>query len=827
MKNKNTIIYYIFALLISLNINLYSQDKSSKTKSSINGKITGKVIESESGKGLAYTNIYVKSPKDDAVLTGAISDQKGNFSVKNLPNGEYYVDVKFIGYKKLRIDDIKITNKQKHKKLGTITLQLSAAVADEVVVVGDKMDVEYLLDKKVVNVSKNINSAGGSAVDALENVPSVDVDIEGSVSLRGSSNFTVFVNGKPSILSGTDALEIIPAETIDKIEIITNPSAKYDPEGMAGIMNVILKKEIQSGFNGIINAGIGSNNKYNGDFLVNYFNDKINFFIGGNYRDNNYNGYSLSEQETYTDTNTFMIRERDRVRQRENHSGRFGIGYQFSEKTSAALEGNAGLYESKRMNFSNISYWEGYDGLLLGDTVFNYNEEVSNRSHQYIGINTNLSHKFNDLGHKLDANFNYSINNSDEPSAQSEYDTDATYSIKDLAPSKKIRTSEKSDDEYQWRLNVDYTNPISDVTSFEAGYQARFANSTEAYDYEDFDYENSQWLHIDSLSNVMDFSRMIHSSYVTFASALGDDNKFSYLLGLRGEYTKRETGLKSDYSFVIDRFDFFPTVHTAYSINKKNQVSASYSRRIDRPRGWFLEPYTSYIDEYTRRVGNPELEPEYSNSYEVNYQYAFAKSSFVSVEAFHKHNNNLISRFREYDAETNLTYHYFKNIDDDYSTGIELMLNWKPINWFAINVSGNYYNYRIQSNTDGQVIDQNDNTFSGKSNVTFNILEDTRLQVSANYRGASVTAQGRSEDSWRMNLALRQEFLKRSLSVVFSVRDVFGTGNREYTSYGINSMSHDYMERESPQFRLNLSYRINNYKDNSKYKEYSGEGEED
>lgn len=285
------------------------------------------------------------------------------------------------------------------------------------------------------------------------------------------------------------------------------------------------------------------------------------------------------------------------------------------------------------------------------------------------------------------------------------------------------------------------------------------------------------------------------------------------MLGLRGEYTYRKTGVSNKATpFTIDRFDIFPTVHCSYNINENNQVAASYSRRIDRPRGWYLEPYTSYIDQYTRRVGNPELEPEYSNSYEINYQYAFAKNSYFAIEAYHNHQTNIITRFRTYDPETKLTYHTFENVNDDYSTGIELMLNWKPLDWFNFNISGKYYNYQIKTTNYGQTIDQNDNTYSGNMNLTFNITKTTRLQATAMYYGPNITVQGTSDDMWGANFAIRQDFFDNALSMTLNVRDAFGTMNHDNITYGLNEYMKDHYENESPIVMLNLSYRLNNYK---------------
>jgi len=304
---KNVIL--IALLFIGVNSYAFIEDpvKENDTNDDGKGKIVGTIVEKGTETPMEFANIAVYKETDSTLVTGSITNEKGLFEITDLDYGDYYLVANFIGFDEENVVDIKLNRSNRVYNLGEINLAPSTVAIGEVNVVADKAAVEYKLDKKVVNVSQVISAIGGTAVDVLENTPSVQVDIEGNVSLRGSGNFTVLIDGRPSVLSGSDALRQIPSSAIENIEIITNPSAKYEPDGAAGIINLVMKKNSMNGLNGIVNASVGTGEKYRSDFMLNYRFEKLNLFFGADWRDEINNGETGSERETYyNDTTEFL-----------------------------------------------------------------------------------------------------------------------------------------------------------------------------------------------------------------------------------------------------------------------------------------------------------------------------------------------------------------------------------------------------------------------------------------------------------------------------------------------------------------------------------------
>jgi outer membrane receptor protein involved in Fe transport len=830
---RNVLIVLSFIALFNVN-QLYSQPGPGggrpggfdMSKMPAEGVISGKVIDSESGEKMKYTNVIVRSQKDSSIVTGAITDEKGEFSITKVPYGMYFVEIKYVGYKKYIVKDVKVTPKSKIVKLDVIKINQSSTQGQQIDVVADKLYVDYKIDKRVVNVSQDLSSAGMTAVQALENVPSVQVDIDGNVSLRGSSNFTVYINGKPSIIQGSDALQQIPSETIDKIEIITNPSAKYDPDGASGIINVILKKDIRQGLNGLFNASYGTWGKYSGDFLVNYFQNKFNFYVGGDYRDMNFAGGNKGKT-VYTKEDTTVLphkiyydtltNEGSRDHQRKSYSLKAGLGFEFTDKTSATLEGVFGMGGGGFFMNSN----QRYDSTLINKTYYSKNSSGGLGTRDYWGTNGTFQHKFDDAGHQIDASFQYSDEVSENPNTSFEGKSNSDYSIIDSTHKYETRTHE-GELEKELRVKADYVYPINDLQKIEAGYSLRMDRTSETYLFEELNNATNIWDTVDKYTSDMTFSNDIHSIYTTYT---GGNNTLGYMVGLRGEYNYRNTQ-HSDTAYIYDRWDVFPSVHLSYKLNDDNQLSASYTRRVNRPHGWDLDPFITYMDAHNLRKGNAALKPEFTNSYELNYQYSFASASYVSMEGYYRHSTDIITRVQN-PLPDGTIMNTFENINDDYSTGLEGMVNWRPAKWVNLSGSATFFNYRLNTILSGDTIARNTNTWSSRMNVIFNFGPNTRFQISGDYSAPSVSAQGTTTSMYGMNLAIKQDFLKNMLSVSLNVRDVFATYHRGFTTNTSRIYSENNMWREAPVVMLNLTYRLNNYKrDPKKDSNGNGGGEE-
>ena len=776
------------------------------------GKISGAVKDSLTEQAVEYANIVIYSLRDSSMVTGTVTDMQGKFVVDNVPFGRYYATADFIGYRKKQLGEIMVGPRNPSPDVGIIELPQASYGLDEVEVVADKMAFEYRIDKKVVNVSQDLNAAGGTAADVLENTPSVDVDIEGNVSLRGSGNFQVLINGRPSVLQGSDALQQMPARAIESIEIITNPSAKYDPDGTAGIINVIMKKEEEGGLTGMVNASIGTNNKYRGNVLLNYKLSNFNIIAGLDYRNDEYHMERETERiSTFNDTTTFLESTGDRVMNRGGVSGRLGFDWYLSDKTTLGLIGRLGEYEFGFSNQGRNHEWS----LPADSNIYFYSESEMSRPRTFYSLNANLSHQFDTEGHKLIGSLYWSGREGESADKSFEWYTDENWFVQETLS--EINTTEV-DNSTEFRMNLDYTRPFSKVSKLETGLQARIEDDTEDYSFEEY-VEGYGWQINDLYSSRSDYSRDIYSAYATFTDELFG---IGYQLGLRGEYTNRLiTDQQSLQEYSIDRLDYFPSLHLSKQLPNDNQLMLSYSRRIDRPRGRDLDPFKRYMDVNNIWQGNPGIKPEYVNSYEFGYLKKWG-SSFLSLESFYRHTLNKITRILS-PLEEGVILHTVENLNQDHQIGGELMLSHDFGKKLNVNLNGSLYYYKLEGDEQTRDVTRESTNWNARFSTTWKFLPTSRLQARLGYRGPSVTVQGTGEGMLMSDLALRHDFWERKASVTLQVRDLFGTMKREFTTDLDNLYEHTIMQRESQIVQLSLSYRINNYKPERRQSENGGE----
>lgn len=787
-------------------------DDSDDSKSGI---IKGVIIDVQTDEPMEYANVAIYNSADSSLVTGGITNQAGKFEITGVDFGDYYLEAKFIGFNKTGISDINIDKENPTFDSGNILLKPSTLEIGGVDIVADKAAIEYKLDKKVVNVSQVINAAGGTAVDVLENTPSVQVDIEGNVSLRGSGNFTVLIDGRPSVLSGSDALRQIPASALENIEIITNPSAKYEPDGQAGIINLVTKKNSMNGLSGIVNSSIGTKDKYRGDFTLNYRTQKLNFTGGVDWRDETYYGGMFSTRESYLgDTTRYLITDGERNFNRGGQNFKAGVDYYISDKTTLSISGEAGKSKNNRGGAGTNQEYT----IPKSVDIFTVDDENSKSENDFYSGTMNFQHRFSKEGHKIEANAFYSNRNGLDYEEENEIIADENFVPTDQY---LVRTqTSEAEDESEFRLKVDYTLPINDNSKFEAGLQSRMEKDVEDISFREFDPDINDWIDNDFFSSTTDFRRNIHALYSTYSNKWG---AFEFMAGLRGELTNREINIaESDSTIALNRLDFFPTLHTSYEIGENYELMASYSRRIDRPRGRDLDPTPSYFNRYTVRIGNPDLEPEYTDSYDLGLMRKFGKS-YISIEAFHRVTKNKIERVETL-GDDGIFYLSSENLSKDYSTGMELMGNAEFTKWLTVNASVNLFRYRLTGELDGESIDRNSTNWSGRINTTLKFTSNSRMQIQGFYRGPSVSAQGESKSFFYSNIAFKQDFLKKKLTATLSLQDPFRMAKFERESYGENFYSRFKFEREPRVVMLTLSYKINNFKSDERGGQPGGGG---
>jgi outer membrane receptor protein involved in Fe transport len=767
---------------------------------------------------MEYANIAIYNLVDSSLVTGGITNGKGEFEIRGISFGDYYLEAKFIGFDKSAIKEINISRENPTFNSGNIVLKPSTLKIGSIDVVADKAAVEYKLDKKVVNVSQVYSAAGGSAANVLENTPSVQVDIEGNVTLRGSGSFTVLIDGRPSVLSGSDALRQIPASALDNIEIITNPSAKYEPDGSAGIINLITKKNSLNGFSGIINGSIGTRDKYRGDFLLNYRTEKFNYFLGADWRDETNYGSMSSSRETYLgDTTRYLTIGGDRnyIRGGQNFKG--GFDFFLSDKTTFTLSGEVGKSKNNRSGEELIHEYT----IPQTTDIYSVNNETSFRENDFYSGTFNLQHKFKEEGHKIEANIFYSGETGIDGDEENEMLTDENYNPSGTYLA-RVQSSEE-EDEKELRIKADYTLPISDVSKLEAGYQGRMEREKESTSFQEYDPVSGTWITSDFFSSAIDFRNDIYAVYATYSNKLGG---LEFMGGLRGELTDREIKSSANDSVAaLKLYDLFPTLHLSYDIGDKNEIMASYSRRINRPGGWDLNVVPTYFNRYTIREGNPELEPEYTDSYDLGYMLKFGRS-YLSLEAFSRITKNKIERVERL-GDDGILYLKSENLGKDYSTGLELMGNVEFAKWLTVNASISGFNYRLEGEIDGEAFDRESTNWSGRMNTTIKFSDNSRMQIQGFYRGPSVSAQGESKASFYTTLAMKQDFMKKKLTATLSLQDLFGTANFQRESVTSSFKNRFEMKREPRVVMLTLSYKINNFKSDERGNGSGGGGNMD
>jgi len=768
--------------------------------------VSGTVVDEVTGKPMEYSTVVLLSKRDSTQVDGIATNIDGSFKLRTKNTGTYILHVGFIGYNSYQ-NEISIDENNKHLDVGEVRLMPKSEELKEVTVTANEHAIEYQIDKKVVHVSEQYTSISGNAVDILENVPSVEVDIEGNVSLRGNSNFTVLIDDRPSVQDANDALQQIPAGMIKNIEIITNPSAKYDPEGTAGIINIVTKKRTLEGISGITHLDVGLDEKYGGDFLFNYRTEHYNVFVGADVTDRKYPGSIEIDNFTYGNDTTYLTQDGDYERARKRYSARAGFEWFPNEKNSLTISGRYGNRGHESTSSTTFHEWTSVNP---EKNVYT-SDEVSERSGDFFSLNTDYSREFSSKDHKFDLQLMLYQRDGGSESTNTMFNSENEISggqkSKEGGPSKGLR----------YRLN--YKQPFSTEIKIEAGAQGRIRDSEEWNEMYHYDLNNEDYILQPLYSHNSIYARNIHAGYALMS---GELSNLGYQLGFRGEYTYRDISMEdSDEAFNIDRWDYFPTIHFSYQMPNEHQLMASYSRRIDRPRGWYLEPFYTWSDAYNIRRGNPGLVPEYINSYELGYQKEFDRNS-ISMELYYRSTENRIEGIRSV-YDDNIMLRTYENVGTDYALGTELMVNWNIQKWWETSLTGNFYDYRVEGELNGVDFDKHSFTWSTRWSHIFNLAENTRLQLNPSYRSPEVEAQEKEAGYFYMHGAIRQSLYDNKLNLTLQVRDVFSTGKHESTIDTDAFYNYRLYEHKAPMIMLNVTWRINNYK-NGRRQNRGGDG---
>lgn len=773
-------------------------------------KLTGIVLDQETQQTLEYATISLKNTKNPDRLQGGITGFDGKFMVDVFP-GTYDISIEYIGFDRFTKTGVLIKSSM---DLGTIGLTIGSTALEGVEVMAEKTEVEIRLDKRIYNVGKDLTVRGGSVADVLDNVPSVTVDIEGNVALRGNDNVRILINGKPSGLvgiSGPQGLQQLPAESIEKVEVVTSPSARYGAEGTAGILNIILKKQELLGFNGNFVANAGQTHTdiipsaYGGSANVNLRKNKFNIFSTNSYSKSLSIGNVFNENEYFNGENPSTFLEESRSPERENFSffSSLGVEYYFKEKTSLILSGF--IRDRSGDDYTkNILKRFDENKVLIDQSQLIELETDKDDARQ---ISLNFDSEMDEEGQKFTAVFQYEENKEDEKA-------DIDNSLKNRDEKVNQLESEK-----RILLQADYVLPLDKNTQFEFGYRGNFNN--QETDYQVFQIQNGGFARNTDLSNVLIYKEHINALYTQYGKKI---DAFSFLIGLRMEDSKIIVDQRTINDYNQKKYTkFFPTLNLSYEFSDTESIILGYSRRISRPRGRFLNPFPSRSSVANFFQGNADLDPSYSNTVDVGYLKRWDKVTF-NTSVYYQKSTEVFTFIAEDSgqkvivSEGESTTDFIEvpiivrspiNIAENNRTGFEFTLSYNPSRKSRIFLNFNLFNSETIGIHEGVDLGRTNLSWFSRANAKFTIFKDIDWQTQVFFRGPRETAQSKSRGMIFTSMALSKDVFKKKGTLSFRVSDLFNTAMYRSETFTPTFTNDALYRRSLPSFNLSLTYRIN------------------
>lgn len=766
----------------------------SKNKQSPIGEIFGNVQDSIDNSSLSYITIRVFTEKDKKLVGGSVSSENGTFSISNLPFGSYFIDVSFAGYQTKLFENINLSKNESTHQLKNILM--APLMLDEVEISSSRPLINYEIDKKIINVEDQINTDGQSAIEILENIPSITISAEGTVSLRGSSSFTLLIDGIPTIMDASDYLASIPASTVKEIEVITNPSAKYDAEGTSGVLNIVTKKNKLEGLSLLINGQLGLYKNNSSNISLSSKRKKSSFDLNASFRmRSNPNEQINNRITTYDTVINRLYSSGDKNWRRTN----FGINGSYSWKpNNSHILLLSGKLKSNLMNPYNNLQYTNYSNAVVTDefrtTAHNYIQFMNNSfslNYQY-NFKRNKEHN---LSFKAIANF----------SGANQQDTTLTYDTEGRIISGNLYTETGPSNSNRYK--VDYTRPMKNM-KLQSGIQSQFGNSGDVGKNYTLDTITDTFIFDSIYSSDVDYVRDIHAAYVMLG---GKQKQFGYQIGLRAEYTFRSISSSNSIKFNdINRLDWFPSGHFSYNLKKGGQLMASYSQRIQRPRSYYFEPFITWTGPFNVRSGNPNLQPTYIDVFELNYLHPLSKNNFFSIEGYARKNKGIIQRLSTVYAQDILITRP-ENIGNSAAYGLEASIDYQMFKWWKINTGGNAFLYQLSGQLAEELYSAESINYNVRLTSTFTVLENWFVQFISRYQSGSVTAQGLEYSNFTQDVSIKTNLASKKISITLQGRNVLNTARRQSISTIENVFLYSRSIPYYPQLFLSLSVKLNNY----------------
>lgn len=746
--------------LVLFPLTLMSQSRSP-------GIVTGRILDAQTKQPVEYANILLLDASTGNVVNGIVSDSNGFFRLDNVPFGEFNLEYSFIGYGKNQKGPVSLSRKNSVVDMGDLILDPSAVMMNEVNVTGEKTMMITRIDRKVFNVQKDIMAQTGTVTDILQTIPSVTVDIDGNISLRGSG-VTILINGRPSVMTGNANLEQMPASLIERIEVITNPSAKYKPDGTGGIINIILKKERKKGFNSILGANAGNISRFNTNLQLNYNPGNVNLFGSYGYRQD-YRQYKRDLFSQTIDTaksqSTYLEQHGIGHSWTKSHLARLGLDWNISEKDVAGVSGTYNYRKSNRGD----SAWNQYSDNSQVMTEEFVRKLDGKETEQSYGLNAYYEHVFNEeMEHTLKFDLEYQR---DEENENDMWTND--YSFPPYPQEKDHNIAVNGDDELD--VNLVYSRPLWDDAAFELGYEGTVQINDRDETIESYDSASMQWIADTAQGSSFYGNQTVHA---LFATVNREWKKFRVLGGLRAEETLLDLDFRTiDTTSKSNYFALYPTIHLGI-VSGKHEWQLNYSRRINRPDVDDMNPVPEYRDPRNIWVGNPDLKPEDIHSIEFGYSLRLKNLTFVPT-LFYRYKVNGFTRVTTSLNDTTLVT-TMENLSADQSAGTDLSGSWQIEKAANINFSASGFYNQIDASDIGYSGYRAAFSWNAKVNASFTITKNTLFQLNADYRSKSLTPQGYRLPTWTVNLGFRQDLWKRKVSLIATISDLFNS--RAYKS---------------------------------------------
>lgn len=764
------------------------------------GKVAGTLIDATTEEPIGFANVVVFTNADSMVM-GTTTDLDGKFAFENLPFGDYRLEMSFLGYT-TENRGVELNEMERFFSLGDVFLGTDGEQLDEVVVTAERAVMELGLDRKVFNVEKSVAAAGGSAEDLLRQLPSISVDLEGNVSLRGSGSVRFLINGRPSGLVGADPatyLKSLSASNIERIEVITNPGAAYDPEGTTGLINIVLKNKREDGFNASINLNAGTGNKYDGSLDLNWRKGKFNSFAGISGRHDERFFVGFRDQSGIIGDSTFTRRFNfDGDRLRKSITYKLGTEYSLSKRGILGIQGNYQLEKGRSANDRVTNFFNSSGELERISTRL----ETEPSDETNYEVQANYTTTFKKEGRKLSAQVQFSENDEFEQENYDETITDGSSTFLESV----LQQSPSIEDRKQWIGQLDYEQSIGEF-KFETGWRSTLQELTTDSEFASFD--GTSFVRNNDQSNLFRYQEDVHALYATFGGKVKD---FTFSAGLRAEqaFTTSQLIEPDPETFENDYFKVYPSVFLGYALSENSTLQLSYSRRINRPRAWALNPFVDRGDPFNLRSGNPFLLPELINSFEFNLQQRHSLGT-LTAGVYFRQLNDIISRISE-SQPGGVTLSTRGNLDRGRNYGIELINTLQLGKNFELTASANGYRSEIIGQADDESIDANGYLFSGRVQGGYKLPGNVQAQFTYFYRSPGVRPQGRIGTIQSFDLGFRKEVLDKRAAITLRVTDIFNSRKYRFDTNLSSLSTSSEFQRESRIAYIGFQYSLQQLK---------------